>query len=111
MYTHIFRPHSGSLARGLQKGCACFSLPFHRFPPSRVLRLFLLFSPSLPLSLSPSPHTGVCETNTPSGKKDSWADKLSNTKSGAAEQFLLSDCKAKVRVKGVLFSQTPVDCF
>ena len=31
-----------------------------------------------------------------------------NTKSVAGEQFMLHDCMAKVRVKGMMFSQTPV---
>ena len=47
--------------------------------------------------------TGVCEKNTPLETKTPGKLNFNNTKSGAGVQFLQLCCKAKARVKGVLF--------
>ena len=48
-------------------------------------------------------HAGVCEKNTPPEHHTHWNRSLLSTKSGAGEQFLLWDCRAKSSMKGVLF--------
>ena len=53
--------------------------------------------------------TGVCEKNTPPEKKKDGNIGFGNTESGAGEQFLLLDCMAKARAKGVfLFTDTGI---
>ena len=53
-------------------------------------------------------HTGACEKNTPPKKKTREVISFENAKSGAGEQFLLLDCRARACAKGVFISQTPV---
>ena len=53
-------------------------------------------------------HTGVCEKNIPPDRKTCGKTSLKNTKSGAGEQFLLLDCRAKARQHIYFLSQTPV---
>ena len=36
-----------------------------------------------------------------SGEEDPWEIQVESTKSGAGEQFLLQDCRAKAGIKGV----------
>ena len=55
-----------------------------------------------------SQHTGVYDKNTPPRKKTSRNIGFRSTKSGAGQQFLLRDCKARAHPKGVFISQTPV---
>ena len=45
--------------------------------------------------------TGVCEENTPRENNTMRNIGLRSTESGAGEQFLLRDCKARARPKGV----------
>ena len=52
-------------------------------------------------------NTGVCATNTPPEKKDSWSARLSKHQIRAWRAALLDECKAEAPAKGVLFSQTP----
>ena len=52
--------------------------------------------------------SGVCEKNTPPEKNTCGKISFQSTKSGAGEQFLLQDCRARACAKGTLFSQTPV---
>ena len=52
-------------------------------------------------------HTGVCEKNTAPEKKACGKISFQSNKSGAGQQLLLQDCRAKARTKGVLF-RTPV---
>ena len=52
--------------------------------------------------------TGVCEMNISPEKNARRKIGFGSTKSGAGQQFLLKDCKAMARPKGVCFSQTPV---
>ena len=49
--------------------------------------------------------TGVCVKKTRLAIR---RRSLKNTESGAGEQFLLLDCRIRVSVKGLFFSQTPV---
>ena len=49
---------------------------------------------------------GVCEKDTPPGRKTLGETSFENTKPEAGEQFLPPDCKAKPRAKGVLFTDT-----
>ena len=53
-------------------------------------------------------HTGVCEKNTPPEKRTLGKIGFRSTKSGAGEQFLPLECKAKACAKAVSFSETPV---
>ena len=53
-------------------------------------------------------HTSVCEKNTPSENNRHWNISFQITKSGAGEQFLPLDCRARARRKGVFLSQTLV---
>ena len=46
--------------------------------------------------------------NTSRENNSHWNIGFQSTKSGAGEQFLLLDCRARACAKGVLFSQTPV---
>ena len=55
--------------------------------------------------------TGVCEKNTPP-EKEYGNTSFKNTTSGAGEQFLLLDFKAKACTKGCLFvTDTDMMCF
>ena len=53
-------------------------------------------------------YTGVCEKNTPRENDAHWNVSLQSTRSGAGEQFLLLDCRARACAEGLFFSQTPV---
>ena len=44
----------------------------------------------------------------PPEKMTHWNGSLRSPKSGAGEQFLLRDCRAKAFTEAVFFSQTPV---
>ena len=49
---------------------------------------------------------GVCEKDTPPEKSTHWNSSFQNTKSGAGEQFLLLDCRARACAKGLFFFHT-----
>ena len=53
-------------------------------------------------------NTGVCGKSTPPEKTTLGKMSFQSTKSGAGEQFLLQDCRAKAHVKGVCCLYTPV---
>ena len=46
---------------------------------------------------------GVCENNTPPERKILGNISLKDTKSGAGEEFMLQDCRARACSKGVFF--------
>ena len=59
-------------------------------------------------STSKQYNTGVREKNTPPDKKTRENTSFENNESGAGEQLLLLDCRARACAKGVFISQTPV---
>ena len=71
------------------------------------MRSQVLFNFSIETERSDVIHTGVCE-KTPPEKKTGENIGFENAASGAGKQFLLLDCRAKARVKGLFVSQTPV---
>ena len=53
-------------------------------------------------------HTGVCERTTPPKNHTRWSVSFQKTKSGAGEQFLLLDCKARACAKIMFLSGTGI---
>ena len=53
--------------------------------------------------------TGVCEKDTPPEKTALGTTSLNNAKSGAGEEFLLLFSRAEAHIKGMFFSQAPIE--
>ena len=83
--------------------------PYHIYIYIYIYTVCLIYNYGVrPVHTVRSHDTGVCKKETPPEKKTCEHISLENTQSGAGEQFLLLDCRARACAKGVLISQTPV---